>query len=189
MTCADAAQRDGQRRHARAHAAHVGDQHRIRGERLGVLRWVAVERASHLLLPLDHEPDPDRRLSVPGAERADVRDDVRLGVRAAPPEHRAVALAGLERRRRPERLVPCGHDVVVAVEEHGRSARRRRDPARYHRGGIGQRERVELVHAGLLEQLDDEIVGRDQRLARKAGKCDRRNAYESAEIGRQLGHE
>ena len=84
---------------------------------------------------------------------------------------------------------PAGHDVVVAVEEHGRSARGRRNPARYHRGGIGQRERVELVHAGLLEQLDDEIVGRDQRLARKVGKCDRRNAYESAEIGRQLGHE
>ena len=66
---------------------------------------IGVERAADLLLALDHELDPDRGPALPRAQRADVRDHVRLGVGAAAAEHRAVALGRLERRGLPLRLV------------------------------------------------------------------------------------
>ena len=119
------------------------------GEQLGPGGGNVVKRAARLLLALDHELDPDRRLALPGAQRADVHEDVRLRVRRAAPVDRAVALGRLERRRLPLRLVARGDDVVVPVQEHGRRALRRRDLADDDRRRVRQLERVELLDARL----------------------------------------
>ena len=100
------------------------------------------EGAPDLLLALDHDLDPDRRLAVPGAQRADVHEDVRLRVRRAAPVDGAVALGRLERRRLPLRLVADRHDVVVAVQEDRRRARRRRDLADDDRRRVRELERA-----------------------------------------------
>ena len=171
------------------HAAHVGDQHRVRAEHLGIPGRVGVERAADLLLALDHELDADRRLAVERAQRADVHHHVGLGVRAAAAVERAVALGRLERRRAPQRLVAGGHDVVVRVQQHGRRAGRRRDLADDDRRGVGQRERLDLRHAGVAQQLGDDVVRLAQRLRRMAGNGDRGDAHESLEVGAQLGHQ
>ena len=56
-------------------------------------RRVGRERAAGLLLALDHDLDPDRRLAAPGPQGADVHEDVRLRVGRAAAVDRAVALA------------------------------------------------------------------------------------------------
>ena len=56
-----------------------------------------------------------------------MHQDVRLRVGRAAAEDRAVPLGRLERRGLPLRLFADRDDVVVAVEEDGRRARRRRD--------------------------------------------------------------
>ena len=99
-------QRRGQRRHAGREAAHVGDDQRVGGEALRVGRRVARQRAAaDLLVALDAQLDADRRAALPGPQRADVGDDVRLRVGGAAAEDRAVALGRRERRRVPQRLV------------------------------------------------------------------------------------
>ena len=80
------------------------------------------ERTPTSSMPFDHDLDPDRRLPVPGPQRADVHQDVRLRVGGAAAVDRPVALGRLERRRLPLGLVADRHDVVVAVEQNGRRA-------------------------------------------------------------------
>ena len=102
-----AAQRDGQRRLPRADRATVGDEDRVRAERLGVRgRVPLLERAPNLLLSLDQELDPDRRPALPRAQRADVDEDVRLRVgrrhvRRSPRRARSPRTAGRSTTLRP----------------------------------------------------------------------------------------
>ncbi len=109
------------------------------------------EGAADLLLPLDHDLDPDRRLAVPGAERTDVHQDVRLRVGRASSEDRAVALGRLERRRLPLRLVADRARRRSGVEQHRGRTRRRRDLADDDRRGVGQLERADLLDARVTE--------------------------------------
>ena len=158
-------------------------------EQLGMRRRVGVQRAAaDLLLALDHDLDPDRRLAVPRAQRADVADHVGLGVRRAAAVERAVALGRLPRRRGPQRLVAGRDDVVVAVEQHGRRARRRRDLADDRGRGPRQLERGDVLHAGVAQQLRDELVGlaegRVGRL-RVTGGGDRRDRRQPDQVLRQ----
>ena len=132
----------------------------------GLRRRVGRERAPRLLLALDHDLDADGRLALPGAQRTDVHQDVRLGVGRAAAEDRAVALARLERRRLPLRLVPDRHDVVVRVQEDRRRARGRGDLTGDDRRRVRQLERAERLDARVAEQADDELVGLEQRRSR-----------------------
>ena len=82
------------------------------------------------------------------------------------PIDRAVALGRLERRRLPLRLVARRHHVVVPVEQDGRSALRAGDLAGDHRRRIRQLERAEVLDTCVAQELDDQVVGVEQRLAR-----------------------
>ena len=185
-----AAQCNGQRRHTRANAAHVGDQHRVCPERLGIGRRVRVERAADLLLALDDELDADRRTAVPGAERTDVRDHVRLRVGRATTEERTVALDRLERRRGPQRFVATGDDVVMRVEENGRGAvghgNRTGDDGR----SVGQAQSLELVTPALRRSSTTRSCASSSGSdGRGAGNRDRRNAGKPDEVRRKLRHQ
>jgi hypothetical protein len=165
-----AAERDRQRRVAGADRAAVRDDDRVGREHLGVLGRVPLfERAAYLLLALDHELDADRRLAVPGAQRPDVDEDVRLRVGRAATVDRAVSLCRLERRRRPERLVTSGDDVVVRVQEDRRRTLRTRDLTRDDRCGALELERDEVLDTDTAEQVDDCLVRLEQRRARVLG--------------------
>jgi hypothetical protein len=130
----------------RGDASHVANHHRIDGEQLRVRGRIGRERAADLLLALDHDLDPDRGPPTPGAQGADVHEDVRLRVGRAAAEDRPVALGRLERRRLPLRLVADRDDVVVPVEEDGRRSVGGGDLADDHRRGVGQLEELELLH-------------------------------------------
>ena len=77
-----------------------------------------------LLRALDQHPHVDRQLAGVGHGARDVqqRQEVALVVAGAAGVQPAVADVGLERRRRPRRLVAGVLDVVVAVDQHGRRA-------------------------------------------------------------------
>jgi hypothetical protein len=187
-----AAQRDGERRDTRAHAAHVADDHRVAAKRLGVRGRVGRQcAAADLLLALDDDLDADRRPALPRAQRSDVGHDVRLGVRSPAAEDRAVALVGHERGRAPQRLVAGRHDVVMRVQQHRRGAVGRRDLARDHRRGVGQLERAKVLHAGVAQQLDRQRVGVEDRLARLgiADRRDRGDGHQARQVGPQRGHQ
>ena len=113
---------------------------------------------------------PTGGLPVPGAQRADVHEDVRLRVGRAASVDRAVALGRLERRRLPLRLVADRHDVVVAVQQHGRRAGGRRDLA--HDDGRGVRaaraDRGSATPAS-RNSVDDVLVRLEQRRMRRLG--------------------
>jgi len=117
-----ATQGHGERRLPSPDRAAVGDEDRVGAKRLRVgLRIPLLQRAADLLLTLDQELDPHRRPAFPGPKRADVDEDVGLRVGRASSVDRAVALGRLERRRHPQLLVAGRHDVVVPVQENGRS--------------------------------------------------------------------
>ncbi len=185
-------QPDREGRHAGADAPHVADQHRIGAERLRVRRGVGVEGAADLLLPLDHDLDPDRRPSLPGPERTDVRQDVRLGVGRAASEDRVVAPRRLERGRVPELLVAGRDDVVVRVQEHRRRTGRGGDLADDDRGRVRKLEGADLLDARVAQQLLDEAARLEQsavRLLRVVGRGDGRDRDELGELTLELGHQ
>ena len=187
-----AAQGDRQGRGARAHAAHVSDHHRVRGEELRLRGRVGGERAARLLLSLDHDLDAHRRLAVPGAQRSDVHQDVGLRVGGAAAEDGAVALAGLERGRLPFRLVPDRHHVVVRIQQDRGRSGRGRDLTGDDRRRVWQFEGSERFDARVAEEPDDDLVGLHQGRARRLGETGGRNArhcHESREVGLQLRHE
>ena len=83
---------------------------------------------AQLLLALDQHPDVARERPVDREQRLDRRErreDLALVVGDAARVEAAVADLGLERRRVPELVRSRGLDVVVAVDEDGRCARRR----------------------------------------------------------------
>ena len=87
---------------------------------------------------------------------------VRLRVGAAASVDRAVALARLERRRLPLRLVSGRHDVVVPVQQNGRCAVGSRDLARDDGSGIGKLESGEVLGARGAAETDDVVVRLEQ---------------------------
>ncbi len=183
---------DGERRDAGPEAAHVPDHHRVGREQLGLRGRERGEGAPDLLLALDHDLDPDGRVSVPRSQRADVHQDVRLRVGGAAAVDRAVAFGRLERRRFPLRLVAHRHDVVVPVEQDGRSARRPGNLADHHRSGVGELEHVDLLHAGIAEQPQDSVARLEQRrsrVLREAEGGDRRDRDEPGELRPELRHQ
>jgi hypothetical protein len=114
---------------------------------------------------------PTGRAALPGAERSDVSDHVRLGGGTSAPVDRAVALSRLERRRVPLRLVAGGHDVVVPVQQYRRGSFGPRDLAGEDRGRVGQIERREVLHTDLTEERADLLVRLEQRRPRRFGKA------------------
>lgn len=154
-------------------------------------RVALLERAPDFLLPFDDDLYPDGRLAVPGTERADVDEEVRLRVGGAAAVDRAVALARLERRRLPELLVARGHDVVVAVQEHGRRAGRPGDLAGEHRRRAREIEPSQRrPHA--LEQRAHRLVRLEDRAVRVLGEPplgQGRDGDEARELILQLRHQ
>ncbi len=143
-----------------------------------------VEESStaDLLLPLDHELDPDGRLAVPHAKRPDVGDDVRLRVRGAASEEGAVPFRELVWRRLPL-LVGAGRDdVVVAVEQHRGRAFGRGDLADDDGRGIRQLEHRD-VDSDLAEERGDCIVGSHDLRPRLLGEVHGRDGRDRDEIG------
>lgn len=186
------AQADRESGDSRTDAAHVADHHRVGCEELGLRRWIRGERAPGLLLPLDHDLDPDRRPALPGSERPQVHEDVRLGVGCPSAKDRAVALARLEWGRLPLRLLPDVDDVVVPVEQDRGCARRSRDLAHDHRRRVGKLEHLEPVHPGACEEIDDRISAleeRGSRVLRIPERGDRRDRDEPLEFVLQLRDE
>ena len=122
----DAAQRGGQGRQAEFEVAGVGDHHRLRGEQVRIALDQCLEAARPLLLgALGDHLDADRQLVPERPQGGEVGDDVALAVgRAAPVPAAVLALGQLEGRGLPLLLGERRDDVVVAVEEDGRGARR-----------------------------------------------------------------
>jgi len=188
-----ATQGDGERRLSGTNRAAVGDQDGVRAKRLRVRRRIPLlQGASHLLLTFDQELDPDWRLAVPGAKRADVDEDVALRVRRPPSVDRAVALCRLERRRCPERLVAGWHDVVVTVEQNRRRTVGGGDLARDHRCGALELDGGEALDPRVTQQLENRLVRLEQRrpgVLREAPLGQRGDCHEPCEILCQPRHQ
>ncbi len=183
------AERDGQRRDAGPDAAHVGNQHRVAPEPLGVAWRIGVERAPDFLLALDDDLDADRRPAVERTERADVREHVGLGVGNSAAVERTIPLDRLERRRVPLRLVARRDDVVVPVQQDRRRAGRRRNLAGHDRVGIRKIQGADVPESGTPQQLNHHRRRFVHGSGRKARLRDRRDAREPHQLGRQLRHQ
>ena len=83
---------------------------------------------------------------------------------------------------------PAGHDVVVAVQQHGRRARRRRDRAGDHGRGVRQVQPPDL-DAGGGEQLAGQRERLQQGLVDPPGDRDRGDLGEPDQVRDQLRHE
>ena len=184
----DTAQGRRQRRLAQAPVAAVGDDDRVAGEALALLLEVGAQvLGPGLLLALDEHRDADRRLSLKGAQRREVRDHAGLVVRAAAAEEAPVAHGRRERRRAPLAFGARGLDVVMGVEEDRRRARRRREVADDRRVALCAAEDLHLG-ADVAEHPGDGVRGAAERLGVPAGGAHRRDGDERLEVLLDLGH-
>jgi len=173
-----ATQGHGERRLPSPDRAAVGDEDRVGAKRLRVGRRIPLlQRAADLLLTLDQELDPHRRPAFPGPKRADVDEDVGLRVGRASSVDRAVALGRLERRRHPQLLVAGRHDVVVPVQENGRSL---------------ELDGREALDSRVTQQLENCLMRLEQRRTGVLGEApfgQRRDRHEPCEILLQPRHQ
>src|SRR5438067_1012879 len=158
-----------------------------RGASIPTLEELSEVRRPPLLFALDEDAHADRRLSVERADRSGVDDDAALVVRRPAAVEPSVLLDRLERLGMPE-LPRAGRlDVVMRVEQDGRSAGRSLDPAE-DRGHA-----FDLDDLRLDARVTQDFLGRRCRSAELrrivAGVADRGNAHERFEVNANPRHE
>ena len=136
-----AAQRDGQRRHAGAHTARVGDQHRVAGDKLRMRAQVVVDAAAaDLLEALDDQRMPTGGRPPQTRSAATCAAMLAFESAAPRPNNAPSRRVGSNGRRVPLALVAGPDDVVVAVQQDGRRAGRGGDLADHDRARVGDVE-------------------------------------------------
>lgn len=97
--------------------AHVGHDHAIGSEALGMGGNEGFEVAHRLLLAVEDDRDADGWVAVESRQRRQVDRHTALVIGSAAPVDSAVPLRGLEGLGVPALVLGCGLDVVVAVEQ------------------------------------------------------------------------
>ncbi len=121
--CRNAAQARGDGRRADLDVVRVGQHDHVRDELVPVLgEQVAELGRADLFLAFDEHGDADRRGAVEGSQRGQVHRDAGLVVGRPAGVQPPVALARLERGRRPGAGVAGWLDVVVGIQQHRRHA-------------------------------------------------------------------
>ena len=140
--------------------AHVADDQHVGLEALGVGRRVGRQRAAaDLLVALDAELDADRRPPAPGAQRADVGEDVRLRV------GRAAAVRARRRAR--------------SARTAARSTAPRRPPAR-RRSGCRAAPSALPAERGSRPSTTGAVSGRSSRPTATPASANRRDVISNA---------
>ena len=160
----DAAEADGDGRQVALEEPGVADDDHVGLEPVAVLGDPRLEaRRAVFLLPFEHEGQVDRRRPADraqGLEGAQVHHQLALVVRDAAADEPAVADERLERRVLPQVEGVDRLDVVVAVDDDGRRARRLVDPAVDDRMQVG-RDDLDLGRAQAAQASRDPLRGRD----------------------------
>jgi hypothetical protein len=181
-----AAERDGHGREAGIQVAGVGEHHGVGVEAPPVLTQELPQMlGADLLLALDHHAHVERELARaahPAVHRRGVDEDARLVVGGPAAVEAPLAHGGLEGRRSPGALLTGRLDVVVRVEEQGRS------PAVPDALAVdvGVRaldgEHLHVLEAPALEQRCDRLRAPPHLGRREPGERDARDADEPFEV-------
>ena len=160
--------------------------------RSGASEGIGRERpAADLLHAVEDHLDADRRAAAPRPDRPDDGDDVRLRVRRPTPDDGIVGDDRLEWRGRPEALVACADDVIVAVQQDGRRTRRGSDLGEHGGRGVRQLDGLRRTTRPAQEPHHGSCASRQRPVARRriAAHRHRRHRDQADEVLGQVGQQ
>lgn len=120
-------------------------------------------------------------------QRGEVHRDAGLVVGRPATVEAALALGGVEGRRRPEGEVADGLDVVVGVEEHDGRTRRPRAFGVDGRRGIRHLQQADALEAHVCQHAGGGLGCRAHRRRVRTLRADRGDAHQSFERGTRCG--